>query len=84
MSVSLLNGQETELPDILLKNEAIFKSVLNFQVWKSLSAAEKEHLSKFLPVQCQGNDKASLDAQEETVKLALGNEKGKWKFISLF
>ena len=75
MVLSILNGQETELPDILLKNEAIFKSVVSYQVWQNLSATEKEHLSKYLPSECKESNEGE-DSEDNIVKLALGSEKG--------
>eukprot|EP00795_Rhopilema_esculentum_P016579 gene16579-8002_t len=64
----VLNEETIDIPSDLIENESVFKSVLSYHTWQSLSPVEKAHLQKYLP------PSKVQRSQEETIRLLFSED----------
>lgn len=72
----ILNGEEIDVPESLIENEALFKSVVNIETWNTLSYEERNNLLKYIPG-IPTNEDGEDEEEEfklEAVRLALSSD----------
>jgi len=65
----VLNGEETEIPHGLIENGDVFRDVLSYETWQTLTPGEKAHLQTFLPPSAE-----TPRFQDETVRLLFSKD----------